>query len=401
MNWAEIRNSLWYRVALIGVGLLALTLLFYLAPRRFLDPQILYFDDFIEYWAAGRLNFTQGNPYSPEQIKMLQMQVGRMEGVPLMMWNPPWTLTLVMPFALMRYTAGRLLWLLISLAIIVFVADYVWRLYGGDLSQRWLVWLLACTFGPSLQVLRLGQITPFLLIGVAGFLHLLENKRWFWAGSVAALWLIKPHLLYLVIVVLLLWMLEHRNFIPLIGMTAMLGAALAIAWLVNPAVFQQYLIATTQNPPAEWMTPTLGGLLRYWLGPEHFWLQFAPMVFGGFWSVGYWLRNRASWQWRRRLPLLILVSLATSAYGWNFDQVISLMALMPMAQALLHGAPSWRKWGLIASYVVVNALLLFSNFQQLWYWWVAPFFLGWWIAASFTFPQWRLVLTCRQKGRDL
>lgn len=397
MNWSEIRASWIYRFALIIVFAFASGLLFYFAGQRFLDPRVLYFDDFVEYWAAGRLNIGQGNPYNPEQIKIMQMQVGRLEGVPLMMWNPPWTLSLVMPFGLMRYTVGRLLWLLISLAIIVFVADYTWRFSGGDHSQRWLVWLFACTFGPSLQVLRLGQITPFLLVGVAGFMYLMENKRWFWAGSMAALWLIKPHLLYLVMVVLLLWILEHRNFIPLMGMAATLGAALVIPWLVNPAVFQQYLVATTQYPPAEWMTPTLGGLLRYWLGPDHFWLQFAPMVFGGLWGIGYWLRNRTSWQWCQHLPLLILVSLATSAYGWNFDQVISLVALIPLAQVLLHGSLSWRKWGLVGSYIVVNGLLLFSNFQQLWYWWVAPCFLGWWIATNYAFPRWKVILTLRSE----
>ena len=53
MNWVEIRSSFYYRVALMRVGLLVLALLFYLAPRRFLDPQILYFDDFLSIGQRG------------------------------------------------------------------------------------------------------------------------------------------------------------------------------------------------------------------------------------------------------------------------------------------------------------------------------------------------------------
>jgi len=381
------RMSPYYFILLGLLLLLALSALFLLARRRFLDPRILYFDDFIEYWAAGRLNLIQGNPYSPEQIKALQVQVGRSEGVPLMMWNPPWTLALIMPFGLLDYATGRMLWLLLSLAILCLVADWIWRFYGGAPEQRWIAWLMACTFGPALQVLRLGQITPFLLLGVAGFLYLIENKRWFWAGGIVALWLIKPHLLYLVIVVLLLWMLEHRNFLPLLGLAAMLGAALAIAWLANPTLFQQYLIATTQYPPVEWMTPTLGGLLRSWLGPEHFWLQFVPTALGSLWGIWYWFQHRVNWQWRERLPWLLLVSMATSAYGWNFDQVISLVALLPAGLSLLQESPSWKKGAFVGTYLVANGLILFSNFQQFWYWWVAPFFLCWEVGIGHAFPH--------------
>lgn len=123
-----------YYLILLGLFLsLALSVLFLRARYRFLDPRILYFDDFIEYWAAGRLNFIQGNLYSPEQIKALQVQGGRLEGTHLMMWNLLWMLALVMPFGLLDYATGRMLWLLLSLAILCLVAvlglaALLWRL---------------------------------------------------------------------------------------------------------------------------------------------------------------------------------------------------------------------------------------------------------------------------------
>ncbi len=387
MNWSEIRSSHYYRIVLIIMALLALALLFYLGSRRFLDPQILYFDDFIEYWTAGRLNLTQGNPYNPIQIEALQVQLGRLEWVPLMMWNPPWTLALVMPFALLDYAIGRMAWLLLSLAILCFVADWLWRFYGGAPERRWVAWVIACTFGPALQVLKFGQIAPLMLLGLTLFLSLTERDRWFGAGMAAALWLIKPQLLYLVGLVLVFWIIQQRRYALLLGGALALGAALAIAWVSNPSVLQQYLVAVLAYPPSEWVSPTLGSILRQAFGSEHFWLQFVPMVFGGSWGIWYWLRHGAAWRWREHLPLLVLVSMATSAYGWNFDQVISLLALFPAVMSLLRACSSWKKWLFLSLYLVANALIIFTSFEQSWYWWVAPGFLCWWLAIRYAFPQ--------------
>ena len=58
-------------------------------------------DDYVEYWAAGRLNLQGENPYSPELLLPLERGAGRDTDEAIMMWNPPWTLALAMPFGLM------------------------------------------------------------------------------------------------------------------------------------------------------------------------------------------------------------------------------------------------------------------------------------------------------------
>ena len=72
------KNSALYRSVIWGGLLLALLVLGVLAREQFLDPRLLYFDDFVEYWAAGKLNLTGGNPYDPVQIKAMEMQTGRL-----------------------------------------------------------------------------------------------------------------------------------------------------------------------------------------------------------------------------------------------------------------------------------------------------------------------------------
>ena len=69
--------------------------------------------DFVEYWAAGRLNLEGHNPYDPDAVHELEKAAGRAEpGV--LMWNPPWSLPFVMPFGLLEVHTAHLLWLLLQ-----------------------------------------------------------------------------------------------------------------------------------------------------------------------------------------------------------------------------------------------------------------------------------------------
>src|SRR4051794_17668136 len=66
--------------------------------RRLLaDPTIWPPDDFIEYWAAAKLTLDGNNPYDPAQLLPLQVANGRQTDEAVMMWNPPWSLTVVLP----------------------------------------------------------------------------------------------------------------------------------------------------------------------------------------------------------------------------------------------------------------------------------------------------------------
>jgi hypothetical protein len=82
------------------------------------DPK--YVRDFVEYWAASRLLLTGNNPYGPQELFELQRSVGWKDSIPLLMWNPPWTLSFTVPFGLASFDVAQLLWLLFNTLIILF-----------------------------------------------------------------------------------------------------------------------------------------------------------------------------------------------------------------------------------------------------------------------------------------
>src|SRR5436190_15771977 len=114
------------------------------------DRPVLPPDDFVEYWAAGRLNAHGQNPYDGSLLLPLERDAGRDTDEPVMMWNPPWTLTLAMLVGLLKARVAQLLWLAVSLVLVVGCADRLWELYGGPPGQRWVAWLLSLTFLPTL-----------------------------------------------------------------------------------------------------------------------------------------------------------------------------------------------------------------------------------------------------------
>jgi len=385
---SEFRKSLIYRLVIWGLLLIGLVVFGKLAIAKLTDPTFISLDDYVEYWSASRLNRVRGNPYNPDQLESLQLAAGRLKNVPIMMWNPPWTLALMMPLSWLPYPSSRVLWLLLNILILFVCVNWCWRAYGGDLRHAWIAWVVAFTFGPPLHLLKAGQITILLLLGVVGFLYFSGRQKWWLAGFAAGLITIKPHLLYLFGLALLVWALSNRKWTVLGGFAVFLFTSMGVAWAVNPALINQYLYAVTAYPPEQWATPTFGAVLRLLFGVDKFWLQFVPPVLGSLWFLRYWKRSRSHWDWLSQVPLLVLVSLMTSAYGWTFDYTVSLLAIIQVAVwASEHRSWSWAESIFLIVYVALDLVTIFSNANQISFWWMSSWLLASYLMALRLFSQ--------------
>ncbi|MFN8008923.1 MAG: glycosyltransferase family 87 protein [Terriglobia bacterium] len=333
-------------------------------------------NDFIEYWTAVRLLMAGQNPYSAEWVLALQRSVGWTEQRPLMMWNPPWTLSVILPFGLLSFEAGRSAWLLFNLCIVFLCADLTWRICGGPKKHIWLSWVVSLGFFPSLYVLRVGQITPLILLGVVGFMYFAQRGKYGLASSSAVLIFLKPHLLYLFWVALILWVIHCRKWKCFVGFGTTLAVTTLIPLSFNPSIVLQFFRASLKEPPLYWMTPTLGGLLRYLMGPGHDWLQFLPMIVGLAALLWVWCRHGSkSWDWSDQMPLLLLVSVSTAAYGWSFDQVVLIPAIIQATLMLMRVRRPLPIAVSIATFVLVNGFaygLALRGYNELSYVWMAP-----------------------------
>ncbi len=385
------------RRLLTWVGLAVCLFALYRLTPVLMSARVFQIDDYVEYWSAGRLNLAGSNPYAPDLMAAPQHAIGRTEVV--MMWNPPMTLALVMPFAPLPYLISRLAWLLSQAAVILVSTAWLWELYGGALRKRWLAWLVAFLFSATLGALHKGQISPLILFGLAGFLRYERADRHWTAGAFAALAFLKPHLLYLFWIAWFFYFLQRRRWAGLVGAVAAMLAGTAVVMAFNPAVVGQYVRSALQDAPIWWHTPTLGGALRGLFGPEHRWLQFAPMLLGCGWLALQWRGSRQGWSWPDQLPRLVIVSVITAAYGWTYDQVVLLVMLLPAAHrlALLWRNPIARALTAIGVGINLADLALHGMWTDAAFWWLAPSWLAWYLGVR----RWAAVSGAALKPDDL
>ena len=337
------------------VWLLVLGLLIFSLVRSAAESQLIPLNDYIEYWSAGRLFLAGNNPYSAGDMLKLQQHLGWSDTVPLMMWNPPWVLLVVFPFALMPFWLARGAWFVFHLTLTVVCADILWRLYNGPGDRRWVAWLTAVFFIPDAMAFYLGQISPLLLAGMTGFLLSLQKNRRLLAGAFVLLITTKPHLLYVFWVFFLLWVLKERRWKTAAAAVFSITAAYLLILVKEPEAIGQYFRAMGSNTgPLTWQTPTLGTALRMVVNVNWAIVQFVPLFLGSLSAIWLWQRRKARFAWQDCMPDIIVLSVTMSCFSWTFDWVV----LLPVALLMMIWFVSSpvRNWWLCAAFVFLQGL---------------------------------------------
>jgi hypothetical protein len=322
-----------------------------------------------------------GNPYDADQMLTMEHTVGWNGTEAIMVLNPPWILSLTMFFGIFSYPFSRFLWFLIQICIIGLCSILLWKTYNGNKRYEWISWVALFSFGPMLQTLKVGQVTILVLLGSVGFLYFINKKSDFWAGVLASLVFAKPQLLYLFIVAVIMWSISLHRYRVLIGMVVALIASLSVVWIIDPRIISQYIYSMRFYPLEIWMTSTLGAYLRLLLGPEKYYLQYIPSLIGVAWFMVYWIRHHKSFDWITNLPLIVPISLVTSAYGWTFDSAVCVLSVIQITVLFDFNQWTFRKIIIFISYWSINLLSAFLSVSQNWFWWLPSFLLIWYLLS--------------------
>ncbi|NWG13023.1 MAG: DUF2029 domain-containing protein [Acidobacteria bacterium] len=329
--------------------------------------------DFIEYWSAGRLFLAGRNPYSSVELLAVQQSLGWKRADPLIMWNPPWTLVLLLPFARLPYWIGRAAFTFLEVALIVAAAEWLWRQAGGSERRRWIAWLTGVLFVPCMEALYLGQSSPLVLAGLVGFLWALERKCDFIAGLFILAIAAKPHVPYLFWIFLLFWIWQDARWRVLAGAGVALSSALGLVLAVNPSAISGYLETLESGPgPLLWKPPSLGVALMLLVSPGLTSLRFVPTLLGILCAFGLCWHWRSVFSWRRYLDPILLLSVLSSSFTWMYDWVV----LLPLVILLLvwTEADPGRNWWVPAVLFAMQLLIIFmeciikdhNDFYNLW-----------------------------------
>jgi len=338
-------------------------------------------NDFIEYWAAAKLLINNGNAYSPVDLLRLQSSVGWSAAEPLLMWNPPWTLPLVLPFGLLDYDTAQFIWFMLHTLIIFLGAQLLWRLYAGNPTPSRTCWVALLGFTPVYFVLLLGQIAPLILAGLIGFLFAVRRQAWLCAGACLAVASIKPHLVYLLWIVALLWVVREHKWRVAIGFILTFVVMAGLPFLFDSQIYGRYvtlLSDRTVTLPQDWATPTIGTTVNALVGNQAPWLRWVPALGGALWVSRYWQVNAMQWDWTGDLPLILLASVATAPFSWTFDYVVLLPAVVQCASFISSSTARRPARWVPVLYLSLCLIALIGKIfvrNDFWYFWLAPAFL--------------------------
>ena len=233
----------------------------------------------------------------------------------------------------------------------------LWDLYGGSHKRRWVAWILGLTYIPTVIGLDVGQIAPFVLLGLAGFLLYQYQRMWVLTGFFAFLISIKPQLLYLFWPLLLLWIINKKRWVVLWTLLISGLIATAIPVLFNQSILFQYVSEYLNNSPLNrWEPPVISFALRPIFGMDKHWLQFIPSIIGYFIIIIYWHLKKGNWRWESHIHFALLLSVITTSYGWTFDLIVLLPTII-FATIQFMNEPK-RNISLLFLYILINAIML-------------------------------------------
>ena len=332
--------------------------------------------DFVFYWATGQQLIHHANPYDVVAMGLIE----RAAGLPDMyavgfMRNPPYALPLALPLGLVGMRVGTLLWSLVLLASLAGSVHMLWQMFGRPRNS--LHWL-AYSFGPAIICLLAGQTAMFALLGLVLFLRL-HGTRPFLAGM--SLWLcaLKPHLFLVFGVVLLAWIVVEGSYKVLAGAATAMAASFAATYLIDPRAWSEYAQMMRTGGIERETIPCLGIALRLWLSPQTLWLQFLPAMLGCVWALAYFWPRRHTWDWLKNGSPVMLVSIVLAPFGWLFDQVMAI-------PALLEGAYLTRSSAMLVILAIASGLVLIDSvwgvgFFSAFNLFTAPAWLAWYLIA--------------------
>jgi hypothetical protein len=290
----------------------------------------------------------------------------------MMVWNPPWLMLLLLPIGLLSFKSAAYAWLFINFIIIGLSLYTSWTFVNRFINEKSFLFLLgfSLTFYPTLILLYLGQISTIILFSLLMFIVLVESNRDTLAGMVLLMTTIKPHVTYLVLLVIMIWVIKNKRWRVAISATTAAIVSIVAILLINPTWIRDYISTLNSLPYNYLSTSTLGSFMNDVFGIQIFrysFLVLLPMIFPlvtAVEKIGFFTT----------FNFTLLLSIPLSPYGFAFDHVLLLPAIAQIVARLsmddgLRGTRLLAAGGLATIYIV-NIWLISHKVLYSYYFWM-------------------------------
>jgi hypothetical protein len=351
--------------------------------------------DFVAYWSVARLLSQCQNPYDHELMLNLQQTTSPerfpAEGRGFYVWNPPWLMLLMLPLGLLPYRFAVSAWIFCSIAMIGIALLLSWQMLYPIAGKKdpvrtergmLAVLVVGYSFGQVHALIAMGQVTGLVLLGFVLGIWLLQCKRDGLAGMAFLMVTIKPHLTYLLLLVLFIWVMRTRRWRVFGGLAVTGLSSVLIVWSISPTWPAAYFNLLSRLPHAGTYTSTVGSFVMAISGFG--WLRFAGLLLL---PLAFPLARRTTADnWLSAANLALLLSVPLAPYGFGFDQVVLLPAIVQIIALIWsRSLPTGVTWlittGLMFTYLLLLSMLTIENLPYFMSFWVPLALLGFYVLA--------------------
>ena len=200
--------------------------------RRFVD-QTSAASDFLPFWSAARVWFTEGlSPYDREVQQDAELMVYGRDARPelgersFVFLYPYPALYFALPLGLFSYPLARSLWMTLLEVALPFVALLSFHVHSRKTpaSLIALTMVTALLWFPGFITIINGQIAVLIVLVLVGALLTIRREADVWAGILLSLATVKPQLSAVLLLFLTIWAIRRRRWVLLLAFTAGIGA---------------------------------------------------------------------------------------------------------------------------------------------------------------------------------
>lgn len=337
-------------------------------------------NDFLAYWSASKVLISGGNPYDPNALYEIQVSVRpHLEDHSNVMqaWNPPWLMLILSPFTLFKFNIASRIWIFCNVVLITLSLFLLWEMLFDPSDRKALYILLGAgfLFGNSIRLIQLGQVSSLLLIGLVIIIWFLNKELYFLAGATLLLLTTKPHITYLVLLVIFIWVIRYRKWELFFGFACSGILSIIIVWLIFPGWFGAFVQNIFTLPYSQIYTSTLGSFFESEFPYlKYFGLFLIPLAY----PLSRYVDKS---DWLTTLNLSIIISIPLAPYGFSFDHILYIPALVQMISWIWKKIlPLFYAWVVGSGIVVMYLIIIYMGTVQMisysWFVWPSVAFSG-------------------------
>lgn len=339
--------------------------------------------DFLAYWSAAHLFVHGGNPYNQAEMSSLEYLIDSERfsvstGL-ISAWNPPWLILILLPIGLLPYDIAIPTWIFFNTFLIGMALIITWKLCMGDQKSRGIlfIYLAGFLFVETLSYLAIGQITSLVLLGIVLVIWLLGRDLDILAGIALLLTTIKPHISYFFILLLFIWIIQNHRWKVLIGFISAAIISMVIFWIFIPSWIKDYALLVGTLPYDSVYTSTIGNFISVKFNISIFKYSAVLLIF----IIKPLSKLITKEGWLTTTNIALLSSIPLSPFGFNFDQIVILPAIVQIISwSSAHLVSRKSTIFVVISFILFDLIILImtsiNGLEHYWFFWIPLALLG-------------------------